>query len=129
EVTGSLVGTVKDAAGAAVPGATVTLTDPTKNNAVIRTVTANDSGEFSVPNLDVSVYDVSVEAPNFKKAVSTGVKVDVGQRRNLDVQLEAGNIAEVVTIEADRVSVELNTPTVGTVINGDQARELPINNR
>jgi hypothetical protein len=129
EVTGSIVGTVRDSSGAVVPGATVTITDPSKSNAVVRTTTTNDSGEFSAPNLTISVYDVTVEAANFKKAVNTGIKVDVGQRRSIDVELTAGNIAESVTVEADRVSVELSTPTAGTTINGDQVREIPINNR
>jgi len=129
EVTGSIVGTVKDSGGAVVPGATVTITDPAKDNAVVRTLTTNDSGEFSAPNLAISTYDVTVEAPNFKKAVQTAIKVDVGQRRAVDIALTAGNISETVTVEADRVSVELSTPTVGTTINGDQVREIPINNR
>jgi len=129
EINGSIVGTVKDSAGAVVPGATVTITDPSKDNNVVRTVTTNDDGEFTAANVPVSIYDITVEAPNFKKSVSTGVKVDVGQRRNIEVALTAGNVSEIVTVEADRVSVELNTPTVATTINGDQARELPINNR
>ena len=129
EINGSIVGTVKDANGAGVAGATVTITDPSKDNAVIRTVTTNDSGEFTAANIAISTYNISVEAPNFKKGVTNGVKVDVGQRRYVEVALVAGNISEVVTVEADRVAVELSTPTVGTIINGDQARELPINNR
>lgn len=129
ETTGSLVGTVRDANGAAVPGATVTITDPTKNNSVIRTTTTSDDGVFSAPNLFVSVYEVTVEAANFKKYVQTDVKLDVNQRRNLDITLEAGNVAETVTVEADQVAVELNTPTASTTINGDQVRELSINNR
>ena len=64
EVTGAIVGTVKDAAGASVPGATVTVTDPTKNNQVVRTVVASDDGTFSVPNIQPGVYSVSVEAAN-----------------------------------------------------------------
>ncbi|HMS11254.1 MAG TPA: carboxypeptidase-like regulatory domain-containing protein, partial [Pyrinomonadaceae bacterium] len=71
EVTGSIVGSVRDAAGAAVAGATVTITDPSKNNIVVRTVTTNNSGEFSAPNLTISTYAVTVEAPNFKKLVKT----------------------------------------------------------
>lgn len=129
EVTGSIVGTVRDSNGAAVAGASVTITDPSKDNLVVRTTTTNDDGEFSAPNLTISTYNLTVEAPNFKKAVSTGIKVDVGQRRSVEIALTAGNIAEVVTVEADRVSVELNTPTAGTTINGDQVREIPINNR
>ncbi|MEJ7624327.1 MAG: TonB-dependent receptor [Pyrinomonadaceae bacterium] len=129
EVTGSLVGTVKDSNGAGVPNATVTVTDPSKNNIVVRTATTSDDGEFSVPNLPTSEFTVTVEAPNFKKSVQTKVKVDVGQRRNLDVELTAGNISESVTVEADRVAVDTASATSATIINGDQAREIPINNR
>ena len=89
EVTGSIVGSVRDAAGAAVAGATVTITDPSKNNIVVRTVTTNNSGEFSVPNLTISTYAVTVEAPNFKKLVKTDIKLDVGQRRSVDVSKPA----------------------------------------
>jgi len=129
EVTGSIVGSVRDGSGAAVPGATVTIADVQKNNVVVRTITTNEDGEFSAPNLTTSVFTVMVEAQNFKKSVNTDVKVDVGQRRQLDVVLQAGRIEETVTVEADPVAVELSTPTVGTVINGDQVREIPINNR
>ncbi len=129
EITGSIVGTVRDSSGAVVPGATVTITDPSKSDQVVRTMTTNDSGEFAAPDLATSTYNVTVEAPNFKKSVRTDVKVDVGSRRLVDVALEAGRIEEVVTIAADRVAVELTTPTVGTTISGDQARELPVNNR
>lgn len=129
EITGSLVGTVRDPNGAAVPGATISITDPSKNNIVIRTVETNDEGAYSVPSLPVSVYQITVESPNFKKAVQTDVKLDVGQRRTVDITLEAGNVTETVTVEADALTVELNTPTSGTVISGDQVREIPINNR
>ncbi len=129
EITGSIVGTVKDANGAGVGGATVTLTDPGRSNLVIRTVQSNSSGEFSIPNIPVSTYSITVEAANFKKSVNTGIKVDVGQRRQMDVTLAAGRIDESVTVQADAVAVELSSPTTGTTINGDQIRELSINNR
>lgn len=129
EITGTIVGTVRDSSGAVVSGATVTITDAQKDNTVVRTLTANDDGEFTAPNLQSGVYQVIVEATNFKKIVKTDVKVDVGQRRTVDIQLEAGNISETVTVEADAVSVNLSTPTAGTTINGDQVRELSVNNR
>ena len=129
DITGSINGTVRDVSGAVIAGATVTITDSQKDNTVVRTVTTNEDGEFSAPNLQVSVYDVTVEAANFKKSISTGLKLDVGQRRSLDVTLEAGNVSEVVTVEAAPVAVELTTPTASTLITGDQVREISINNR
>jgi len=128
EVTGTILGTVKDATGAAVQGATVTVTDADKN-VVVRTVTTNDSGDYSVPNLVSGFYDVSVEAPNFKKHLETRVKLDVGERHSVNVSLEAGNISEVVSVEASAITVELTSPAVSTTINGDQVRELQLNNR
>lgn len=129
EITGTINGTVKDSSGATVAGATVTITNPAKDNLTVRTLTTGDNGEFSAPNLQVGLYDVSVEAANFKKSVQTAVKLDVGQRRTTDFTLEAGNISEVVTVEADAVAVELTTPTASSLITGDQAREISLNNR
>ena len=99
EITGTIGGTVKDSSGASVRGATVTITD-VQTKVVARTTTTAEDGQFSAPNLPAAYYDVTVEAPNFKKHVESKVKLDVGQRRMVDVALEAGNIAEVVTVEA-----------------------------
>ena len=129
EITGNINGTVRDAAGASVANATVTISDPTKDNIAVRTVTTNEDGEFSAPNLPPSIYQITVEATSFKKSVQTDIKVDVGQRRTIDVTLEAGSVAETVTVEADPVAVELSTPTASTTLSGDQVRELSINNR
>src|SRR4051794_26636869 len=128
EITGVITGTVKDSNGAAVAGATVTLSDADKQ-VVVRTITTNENGEYNAPNLLVGFYDISVEAPNFKKALLSRVKLDVGSRRTADITLEPGNITESVLVESAPVAVELTTPTASTVINGDQVRQLSINNR
>jgi hypothetical protein len=128
EITGALNGTVKDSNGAAIAGATVTISDADKQVAV-RTVTSNESGEFFAPNLLSGFYDISVEAPNFKKALLSRIKLDVGQHRSVDLVLEAGNISESVLVTSAPVAVTLTTPTSSTVINGDQVRQLSINNR
>jgi len=128
ETTGVLTGTVTDANGAGVKGAAVTITDSAKK-LVVRTTATDDAGSFTANDLHVGVYEVTVEAPNFKKHLESNVKLDLGQRRALNVMLEIGNVEEVVTVEANPVAVELGTPTVSTLINGDQARELSLNNR
>ena len=128
EITGSIVGTVRDATGANVPNATVTITD-TDKKAVVRTVNTDEDGSYSAPQLPVGNYEVMVEAPNFKKYLETRIKLDVNQRRTIDVALEAGRFEEVVTVEADPVSVDLQSATAANLINGDQVRELSLNNR
>src|SRR5256886_7132368 len=128
EITGSIVGSVRDANGAAVKGATVAVTNLATKQ-VVRTATTDDEGGYSARDLPVGTYDVAVQATGFKKHVATKVQVDVGTPRSLNINLEVGNVAEVVTIEANPVAVELSTPTVSTTINGDQARELSLNNR
>ena len=128
EITGTINGTVKDANGGAVAGASVTLTD-VGTKLVARTLTSEADGSFSAPLIAVGTYTLTVEAPSFKKAVQTNVTLDASQTRTLEVTLEAGSIAEVVTVAADAVAVQLTTPATSTVINGDQARELSLNNR
>ncbi|MEZ5307522.1 MAG: TonB-dependent receptor [Pyrinomonadaceae bacterium] len=129
EINGAMVGTVKDSSGAVVAGAKVTIADATKNNLVVRTLTTNESGEFSAPNIPVGIYQVTVEADSFKTTVRKDIKVDLGQRRSVDFELEVGGVSEVVTVESDDVAVELQTPTNGSIVSGDQARELSVNNR
>src|SRR5215204_2209176 len=116
ETTGTINGTVTDAAAAVVAGATVTITDEAKG-VVVRTVQTGDGGEYSAPSLPTGLYSVAAEAAGFKKSVQTGVKLDVGDRRRVDVALTVGNVEEVVTVQADAVAVELTTPTVSTTIN------------
>ena len=128
EITGSIAGTVKDSTGAAVKGATVTITDADKK-IVVRTVNTNDDGEFSAPLVPVAFYDITVEAPNFKKHLDTGVKVNVNERRTADVTLEAGNIAETVTVTSELLQVNTQSATASNVISGDQVRQLSLNNR
>src|SRR6185295_6570189 len=107
EITGGIVGTVKDPSGAAVKGATVSVTDPATKH-VVRTATTNDDGQFTARDLHAQVYDVAVEATGFKKHIESKVQVDVGKALSLAIELEVGNVSEVVTVEANPVAVELS---------------------
>ncbi len=69
EITGSIVGTVKDSNGAAVAGATVSVTDiGTKQ--IVRTVQTNDEGQYTARDLPVTTYDVAVEAKGYGRHYS-----------------------------------------------------------
>src|SRR5947208_12319438 len=73
EITGSIVGTVKDVNGAVVKGATVTITD-TEKKQIVRTISTDDDGAFTASDLHVGIYDVTVEAPNFKRHLESKVQ-------------------------------------------------------
>jgi hypothetical protein len=128
ETTGSFLGTVRDSSGGVIPGATVTIADANRN-VVIRTVSTNAEGLFSAPLLQVGTYNIAVEATGFKKQVVSGLKLDLNQRRQVDVMLQVGAISETVTVEAALVAVESSIPTTSSLISGEQARELSLNNR
>ena len=123
-----LQGTVKDSTGAVVPNANVTARNPATN--VSRTVTTNDEGFYRIVAVPPGDYEVTVEAPNFKKAVLTKVTVTVGQAADIDVVLEPGQISESVTIsEATADIIETSKTAVATTIDQQRINNLPINER
>jgi hypothetical protein len=123
-----LQGTVKDSTGAVVPNATVTARNPATN--VSRSVTTNDGGFYRIVAVPPGDYEVTVEAPNFKKAVLTKVTVTVGQAAEIDIVLEPGQITESVTIsEATSDIVETSKTAVATTIDQQRINNLPINER
>ncbi len=128
ETTGSILGTVRDPSGAPIPGAKVTISDAEKK-IVVRTVVTGAEGQFSVPLLQVGIYDIEAEAQGFKKQVALGLKLDLNQRRSVDLALEVGNITDTVTVEASANPIETSTPLSSSLITGEQARELSLNNR
>ncbi len=123
-----LQGTVKDGTGAVVTNATVTARNPNTNTS--RTANTNEDGLYQIVNVMPGEYEVSVEAPNFKKAVLSGIIVTVGQRANVDVTLEPGQISEVVTIsDATAQIVETTKTAIASTIDEQRIDNLPINER
>jgi hypothetical protein len=104
---GSLVGTIRDASGAAVSGAAVTIT----NNAtsVTAKTTTNDAGDYEIPSLRVGVYTVSASAQGFTDAVANNITISVGGRQRIDLSLRVG--ATETTVEVSDVALQLETET------------------
>ena len=123
-----LQGVVRDQSGAVVIGATVTARNPGTNTS--KTTTTNDDGAYLIVSLPPGDYEVTVEAPNFKKAVLPAVTLTVGQRADLDVALEVGQVSEVVTISgATAELVETSKTAVATTVDQQRIENLPINER
>src|SRR6266568_3515205 len=115
DITGSIVGTVLDATGAGVPSAKVSITN-TDRNAVIRTAVTDSEGNYSAPLLPVGTYSVSAEIKGFKKGVRTGIILNANDKLTANIKMEVGDVQQEVTVEANPVQVELQSPTVGNLI-------------
>lgn len=124
---GGISGTISDSTGAAIPGAKVTITNVGTERSV--TLTTSDDGAFTANALEPVTYTITVESANFKKTVVSDVKVDTATTQTVNVMLEAGNIAEQVTIEAEAALLSTESGTTGQTISERQLQELPLNNR
>jgi hypothetical protein len=94
--SGSIVGSVTDVSGAAVPGASVTVTNVDTN--IATKTTTDTSGNYVVTPLGVGHYSVTVEARGFKRSVSAGITLNVQDRIGVNVVLEVGQVSETVEV-------------------------------
>src|SRR5580700_1579752 len=121
---GSLVGTIRDKSGAAIPGAAVTITN--NATAVTAKTTTNGDGDYELPSLHVGVYTISASAPGFTDAVANNITVSVGGRQRIDLSLKVG--ATETTVEVSDVALQLETETSerGQIITNYQSEALPL---
>ena len=120
-------GTVTDPTGAAVPNATIVVTNTA--TAATRTVTSNASGNYVVLDVPVGSYTITTTVPGFKKSIITDVAVDIGGKPSADVALSVGGVGESVEVKADAVSIQTTTAEVGGVISSTEATEIQLNGR
>lgn len=123
----SISGIVKDPSGAVVTGATVTVT----NEAIgfERKTTTNESGFYTVPNIQPGFYTVTVEAPGFKKAESTRNRLEAAIPRQVNIDLAVGQVSESVTVEASAAQLNTESATVGKTVEQTQIQNLALNGR
>jgi len=124
EARGSIAGKVTDPQGAVIAGATVTVTN-TETNAVAR-ARSNDTGYFEAALLNPGSYSVAVEAPGFKRAVRSGLDLNVAGRLDLAFQLEIGSVTESVEVRAAAPLLDTTTASGGRVIDSRQILQLPL---
>jgi hypothetical protein len=128
-VTGTVTGTVKDAQGGVVPGATVTLTSQTRGTVSVPVVT-NTTGDFVFPNLTADTYTIQIEMPSFRTLKRTGVEVNPGSRIALGtLTIDVGGQSEVVTVTAETPMVQAASGERSFSINTDSVANLPLANR
>jgi Carboxypeptidase regulatory-like domain/TonB dependent receptor len=119
---GTVTGTIKDASGSVIPGATVTITNVAMGTSV--TVVSNEVGFFQAPYLVPGTYQVSAELSGFKKATRE-VEVRIADRLEVGLLLEAGNTVETITVTADTPLLETTNASLGNVIDARRISQLP----
>src|SRR6266404_2388858 len=124
---GSIGGEIRDASGAVVAGATVTVVNVGTNAS--RTAEANEAGVYFLPSLPPGIYTVKVEKSGFKTAIRNQVELQVQLAARVDFDLQVGQVNESVEVSADAALLVTDNGTVGTVIENRRIVELPLNGR
>ena len=124
----SLTGQVIDSTGAAVPGATVTISDPlrgTKNSTI-----TDERGNYTVPQIPPGDhYEITVTKPGFKETVQREIVLQVAQSAKIDLTLNIGDVSESVTVSSAPPQLDTQTSSLGQVITGQTVENLPLNGR
>ena len=122
-----ITGTVSDASGAVLPGATVVA----KNNATAEELTAvsNEQGQFTVPAVQPGSYTVTVTMDSFKTAVVENVRVNAGVPASVKVAMEIGGLNETVTVAGGSEIIQTQSASVSTTIDTNQILKLPTGSR
>ena len=124
---GVVTGIVRDQAGAAVPGATITVTEMRTNRQ--RVAVSTEDGVYTAANLAPGNYTVDIELSGFTPVRREGIRLTTGEKARIDFDLSVGGVQEKVTVVADAPVVRVETASLGTVIENEQVERLPLNGR
>lgn len=126
-ITGTVLGTITDASGAAVAGVDVEVTNVDTNQT--QRVTTSDAGLYQAPYLRPGPYRVSAGKAGFKRTVREGLTLQVEDRLRIDLTLELGDAATSVTVAAETPLVETENASLGQVVSTRTVESLPIRGR
>src|SRR5438552_17107471 len=128
QVTGAtLSGTVTDATGAVIPGVMVSI----KNRAtgVVRTLTTDEAGFYSAPNLQAGGYDVTGSAPGFSTTVQSNITLAVGAQQQLNISMKVGETTQLIEVTEAAPLIQVTSSVISGVVESTTVRELPLNGR
>ena len=124
---GTILGTVIDPSGAAIPGAQVVVKN--QGTGTTRTTTSGDAGTYQVPELPVGQYSVTVTKEGFESVTLGDVDVTVASERRVDVTLKPGRVESRVEVRAEVPLVATTEDTLGGTLQSSQVDTLPVNGR
>jgi hypothetical protein len=123
----SISGTVTDPSGAAVAGATVTVTNGGTNQS--QTLTTDSSGLYTARLLHIGTYSVEATAKGFERSLHSGIELNVNQVAQVDLQLKVGSASETTQVSADPPLISTETSSLGTEETQQRIVDLPLNGR
>jgi len=123
--TATIVGTVTDASGAVVPGAKVTVSNPSRG--FLRDVASSSAGEYTAARIPIGDYVVTAEATGFQKLVRSGITLTAGQTQRVDMTLRVGQVTQEVEVVGNVAKVETENATVSDVVTSKQIDNLAMN--
>jgi hypothetical protein len=123
----TIVGTITDPSGAAVPGVQITITST--ETGLVRHVVSNDSGQYVVPDINNGHYNIKVEAAGFKSSERTDLVLQVGDRSRVDFALEIGATTESIKVEANAIAVKSDSGEVSNMITSQEVSQIATNGR
>jgi carboxypeptidase family protein len=124
---GTILGTVTDASGGTVPGATVTVHN--NDTGLVRTTETQSDGSYRIPELPIGTYDVTIEKSGFRSSATKDVQVNVAAERRVDAALELGPVNEQVLVSAENLQIETTSDTLGGTLTQETVKDLPLNGR
>ena len=127
DVTGSILGYVRDPSGAVLPNATVTAIQTATGYS--RAVTTDASGQYSMLALPPGRYRLTASVPSFQQGVIDNIDVNVNDALHFDFALRVGNVSESVSVEANALQVQTVSTATGTTIDSPQILSMPLNGR
>jgi hypothetical protein len=125
--TGSIIGRVLDDQGAAIPGASITVTSPATG--FTRSDVTDAEGTYRLRALPVGAFDVKVELAGFTSLDRKGVVVNVGQAITIDFSMKVAALAETVVVTGQTPLIEVSTSSVGGVVDIGRIESIPLNGR
>lgn len=126
-VSGTILGSVSDATGARIPGASVAVTN-VQTGQTNRTTT-NEVGDYLFPVLPGGDYRVEVESPGFKRFIRQGITLSVNQNARVDAVLEVGEVSEQIEVVDDAPLVDTRQAQLGGLVDSQRVNDLPLNGR
>ncbi|MGC2283141.1 MAG: carboxypeptidase-like regulatory domain-containing protein, partial [Candidatus Acidiferrales bacterium] len=125
--TGRILGNVHDQSGAAIVGATVTITDIQRG--VSRTLTTDQAGDYLAPNLVAGMYEVKAEAKGFEAIDRRNIQLEVATDARIDFQLLPGEATQTVVVTAETPMLDSTSSTLGGTLSNQIINDLPLNGR